>query len=139
VGVVVSRNAMRNGCEHTSVEEIRSNGDALMAYQCQLCLEQVQHCKDCKMPLTLRHSQVSIGCTKCRKGKFCNAKTPLCEKCAPAQDGVCENCNGLYRRTGRDLLRKKKYCSKKCSGQAKRLRAKGRLPAATDPVEASHA
>lgn len=127
---------MRNGCDHSSIEEIRSNGDVVLAYQCMLCLEQVQYCPECKCPLTLRHRQVSIGCIECGQGKFCNAKTPLCKRCAPAPDGVCENCKGLYRRTGREVARRKKYCSAKCRGQAKRIRKDARLPAATESAEA---
>ena len=111
-------------CQHLQVEEIRTNGDELYTYQCRACLSVVNPCPDCRQPLTFRHAEVSEGCTRCKKGKFCNAQRPLCTGCSPAPGGgYCLECRQPFSMTGREKNRGKVYCTDLCQGRAKRKRA----------------
>lgn len=128
-------------CQHAIVEEIRSEGGDLMIYQCTLCLSVVKPCGVCNQPLTFRHKERSEGCTKCGKGKFCNAQQPLCKLCGPVQDGYCASpeCRAPFPRTGRQEKLGKAYCDNVCRRRAMYLRKQARtaaLPVATAEVEA---
>lgn len=129
-------------CQHIGVEEVRSMGGDLLAFQCTACLKQVKLCKDCQNPLTFRHAERSIGCVKCGRGMFCNAKTPLCKSCAPVQDGICKSCHHPFPRTGRSARARKAYCDEKCSRRAQYLRdlkKRGELPPATSETSSGEA
>jgi hypothetical protein len=122
-------------CEHWYTEEIRSFGGDLMVFQCTSCLSQVKPCPDCKLPLNARHKAISLGCSSCHKGKFCNVRRPLCEGCAPAQDGICRDCSRPFSQNGRQKRQGKLYCNDTCKGRAylKRDAKKAEaLPAATE-------
>jgi hypothetical protein len=106
-------------CAHPRLVDVRSEAGIVIGYQCSKCPATWAHCDACGTPNDDRH-RTRTGCIRCGWGKFCNVKTRMCYRCAPADDGVCLACRMPFPRTGRQVLAKKIFCGRACQRRWRR-------------------
>jgi hypothetical protein len=109
-------------CGHPRLLDVRTEGGAILGYQCSRCPATWAHCNDCGTPIDQEHFTRRTGCVKCGRGKFCSVKARFCYRCSPVTDGVCPICKGLFAQNGRQLLARKRFCSRSCARRARRSR-----------------